>query len=775
MQGPKFLFAVENKAGQSASFVNGSTIWNSIYTPLDLTPDAWQQLSILVERNKTYFGIDISYGPPQNFYKEAASIIKSCISNFGTEYVLYLHILEQQLWLDDTTYGYYYDELFRAELDLSTYSDNGSVSCNILQGDILKYLRAKDSQVYSIDIDVDKRKTIYMDGAILKEDAQYIIQDPVDLNFRPNGNHIMGLNLVSSEQKSVLGAQATTRKNIDQTDQQGIFSSLDYCLVASGATVVTAKFDFAVTVSVVPGSGLPIIAGLRYQAGFDVFDKDGNIVNYPGGENILYTSPDTFESGLGRHVVKVTKSFQIPDGATIFPRSQLNVTNDSYANAVTFVYDNNSLETPSTPNVELKYTFRYHPTVCFGLLARDLFDYLIQAMTGGQYQAGTSSLLDDPDIQLIFSCGDALRQLRGSQIKISMKQFFSAINLVHGVGMGAIGDLLTIERKRYWVSPADPGVNLGEAATGYKLYPATDLTFSSIKIGWPNQNYNIVLGDINGKYEVCVTQVYNTPITRVSTTLDLTTTCRADMYGAEFVRMNLDGKTSVSDNSDNDPFVFHVEKTPVTSPITHTPGTIVVNGVLYSNYYRLDRSINQYVQDNNIYVNTGDPYVIAGVTYTSTVDQYLQVGLLDKDTAFNVALSPKQCMIRSHGDYIHSCLEKMDTQYLTFSQSDKNSALQIIGQPGGVDTAENADVQIGSLKASIFKPWYFEATIASPPTLASSLRNNPSRKYNLTYASIPVSGTSMKSAIEPNDNALQAYQLLLNPDVDITPFNTLYE
>lgn len=773
MQGPQFLYAVKNKAGQTASFVNSTLNWNSVYTPLDLTPDQWQQLTVLTERNKTYFGLDISFGAPQDYVKSAASILKCiCIDN-GTEYETFLEILEQRLWLDADTYGYYYDRICLAEIDLSAYVDSGKVTVPILQGEITKYLKANDSNVYAINIDVQERVGVLMDGAVLQEDAQFVIVDPVDITFKPNGNHTMGLNLVSAQQKTTLGAQSTIRQTIDQTNQAGIFASKDYCLIAAGVTRITATFDFAVTVSITPGSGLPIIAGLRYQAGFDVFDINGNIVNYPGGDNVLYTSPNTFESGLGRHVVKVTKTFDVPNGAYLFPRSQLNATNDSYANAITFVYDNLDLETPSTPNVDLQYTYRFQPTICYGLFARDLFNYLIQAMTGGQYQLGASSLLDNPDLQIVFACGDALRQLVGSQIKISMRKFFACINLVHGTGMGVVNNLLTIERKPFWLAQDDPGVDLGEAADGYKLYPATDLTFSSVKVGWPNQNYNVSLGDINGKYEICVTQLYDTPVTRVSTTLDLTTDCRADMYGGEFTRMNLDGKTSVSDNADNDVFCFHVEKE--VRRVGRFPEPITINGVTYIGLLHLNRDINQYVQDNNIYVNIGDPYVVSGVTYTATVAQYLQVGLLDKASAYNVALSPKQCLMRSHSDYLHSCLEKMDTQYLTFDSSDKNSALQIIGQPGGVDTAENANVQIGSFKAAIFKPWYFEGQIVSPRSLDNTIEDNPVRKYNLTYRMVPLSGTAMKSAIAPTDRAQQAYQLLLAPNTDITPFKTIYE
>lgn len=767
MQGPKYLYAILNAAGQCASYENNTLVWNSVFTPLEMSPDGWQEMSILVEKNKEYFGLDITYGTPQNFVISAAAILKSVVYIWGIEFETFLQILERQTYFSDTEYGYYYDQLSRCEIDLSTYVDSGSVTTNILEGGIAKYIKANRSIDYAIDIDVPNRMRVAMDGIKLKESASFIISDPVTLDFNGAGNHIMGLEMLNNEQKTTLGAQTTTR--MKEQSNALIPGTGDWILDLSDSTiptVVTAIADMAVTVAAFPGSDLPFLPQFRYFMGFRVFNKaTGALISYPDDSNLLFDSGPGLESGYGHKIIKTTISFIVPPGCIAFPVSFVNVTNDTYANGIQFTYDNNSLASSSTPNLILQYDYKFKGTFCYGLSANDLWKALIDKMTDGRY-TGNSTLLENPDLNIVFTCGDALRQLIGSQIKISVDKFFTACNLIWGTGMGIIGSEARLERKRFFVTSTTGDTQLGDF-NSRKIYPYTDCLFSSVKFGWPNQNYNVNLGDINGKYEICVTQIMSSPVTRVDTVLDLTTTVRADMYGQEFTRINLDGKTSTSDNADNDVFVQHVNNKPteILSPITGLP---------FFTIWELDRTINKYVADNNVFVKEGDTYVISGVPFISTVSQYTQVGLLDKDTAFNVALSPKQCLIRGHGDYLHSCLEKMETKYLTFASSDKVSALAI-NNPIGYSTEENGNVQILTLDAPIFQPWVFEGTVINPPKLASQLVTSPIKTYSGNYAGIPVRGTSLKSGVMPTDNAPQDYQLLLAPEVDKTPFINEYE
>lgn len=746
MQGIQFLFVLENIAGQSASFVDNTLIWNSTLTPLELSPDAYQELSIMTERNKSYFAVDITYGTPQNFVKQSAAILQTIAYMKGIEEVVYLRILEQQLWFTDTEYGYYYDQIVKCELDMGAYVDSGEVNVTMEDGDVVKYLRANESIDYAIDLDVPGRNPILMDGTKILQSASFITQDPLDFTTQVIGSHIIPLSMISYEQKQQVGAKSTVHKVRDV--DADIFATDDNVLTISGQSTVTIISDFGIT---------PIIildpAGTLYKYVAKVFNRAGQKTQ----EVVLFQT--ALGAGSGRHVIKQTNTLTVDDGSRIYLMSMTNKPNSGAGSSVIFKYD--STDTASgVANVVLQYTFRPDQTVVYGFTMKQIFEKLVDKITNGQYGV-KSTLFDNPDINVMLTCADAIRRLQGAQIKISLKKFFALSNLIYGVGMGNVGGTLTIERKRVWVSPDDPGIDIGEMGSRPKIRPATDLMFSSISVGWPNVNAADNT-DVNGRFEFNVTQVYNTPITRVSTKLDLTTTVRADASGVVTTSLNLDGKTTTSSNTDNDVFALHVEKT-----ITSFPNRI--GNTFVTRAFKLDRSINQYILDNNIYVNAGDTYNGQVVDQS----QYVQVGVIDKDSAFNVALSPKQCLVRAHGDYIRSCVERSDNKFLTFSKSDKNSALTINSPT--YPTVENGDVQLSTLDQPIFRPWIIEGPVVNPNNLSISITKNPVRKYFSSFKGIPFSGTSQKSAIIPWSNASQSYQLLLSPGVDLSPFITVYE
>ncbi len=92
----------------------------------------------------------------------------------------------------------------------------------------------------------------------------------------------------------------------------------------------------------------------------------------------------------------------------------------------------------------------------------------------------------------------------------------------------------------------------------FQVSVAEDLIYNTIKVGYPNQNYD----DINGKDEFNTTHVYNTPLTRIAKELDLTSEYRADSYGIEFTRANLAGKKTTDSGTDNDVFIIQAVEKP---------------------------------------------------------------------------------------------------------------------------------------------------------------------------------------------------------------------
>jgi hypothetical protein len=312
------------------------------------------------------------------------------------------------------------------------------------------------------------------------------------------------------------------------------------------------------------------------------------------------------------------------------------------------------------------------------------------------------------------TCGDAIRGLTGAKIKTSLRDFFTSYNSDFGIGMGMLGADLRLEEKAFWVQYTD-FIDLGEVSK-MKVSPASDLLVNNIKVGTPDQEYD----DVNGKQEFNTTHEYSAPITRVAKELNLVSVYRNDCYGIEFTRLNLDGKDTTDNDSDNDVFKIHIEDNPR------------VDG-----FYHLDRSLN------------------AGAT-----------GLLSPSTVFNLYLTPARA-IRRNGNYIRSLFYKLDSKFLKFQTTDKNSAVVA----GGI--TENADIQIATLDAPLFSCNYLEFETKVPVDILELLKANPLKAFAGTWAGFSFVGIPDKVSVQPGDNGAQTFKLLASPATDLTQLITI--
>lgn len=742
MEGRKFLYFVLNEdysmfADFSASFLS----WTSVPTPLTYTPDGWQDLSIIEEMDSKFFGLNRTYGTPQNFVEDGAGILKTVFYNLGYNAKINLLILEQQLYFSDTEYGYYYTELGLCAIDLTTYSHQSEkVVAQILEGDLKALFNAYESQQYEVPIAAPAAKNGNMSGLKLAQYANYLIQDPVDPNFRTNGNNLIGLELTSVEQKTQLGTQSIDRTRIDVNVD--IFKSGEALLSNVPIdTDFTLDADFGMTVTLAPGvTPNPTV---KYTLACRVFDKNGNIVVYPGNANLVFEVDGPNALYNHRIQVKGSVTFKILAGYSVFLWSGINVTNEGGGdNALTvfFAYDTTTSTGLDTDNnVTIQYFYIFKSTVAQFLEPLYIMQYLTGLISGGKYTAKSDfltslSTLPSSPTSLpynLYTSGDGIRGLPGAVIKTSLDDFFKILNATYNLGLGIVNNVLVIEPKEFWVTSKDPEIDLGPGSK-FQCDVWTDVLFNSIDIGSPNETYDEALGDINGKFEINMTHHYATPVTGINTILDLTTPARRDMYGAEYQRINLDGKTTSDSSADNDLFEIAFLPVPV-GPI----------GRPSLQTYQLDRTINQFV-----------------------------TGLLDADSAFNLKNSPKHCLLR-HGNYIRSVLHGMDLQKVTFTTSDKNTPM-VTTYPSGLVVDERGNIEISNFAPRIFLPYIFTDTT---PSTEASIQGDTVKKFSFSYlnGSIRARGTSLKTAVQPVDNRVQSMQLLASPDNVMTDFIDIWE
>jgi hypothetical protein len=362
------------------------------------------------------------------------------------------------------------------------------------------------------------------------------------------------------------------------------------------------------------------------------------------------------------------------------------------------------------PKLGFKVAFKnkYQSTICYGLYPYRLFEKIFEQMSNGKYFVKSAWLKSKKDV--VFFSGDSLRRLTGSVIKISLADFFKSMNFF-SCGLGVEMEKLMIEELKYFFNTSKI-IGIGQVSEA-EVTPAEDIFFNTIKSGCDKQDYD----DVNGRFEFNQLTQWTAPITKVTRELDLSTPARTDPYGMEFVRINLDGKVTTDSSSDNNTFMAAVET--VLQP---------------DGYYKLSRP-----------------------SYTIT-------GVPDPVGIFNTEFSPKRALLNNAG-LIHSVLDKLDTEKIKLTTSEKNKDL-VAGS-----VVEKDDIQIGGLASKLFLPYYFTFKTQVPINLLETMNLNPYGQVEFVWNGLKWYGYLMDGGIKPESMDVQQWKLLAAPNQDLSKFN----
>jgi hypothetical protein len=704
MQGKDFLYFLFDENNNSYYQYGDTVLLSASLKPLEFTPDGWKKIQIQNQRNGTYFAIDRSFTVPLEYVKDGAQILKHIYYNYGVEAKVYMAVCEQRLYFDATHYGFYYTLLYRGEIDLAQMKHDGAkVTVNIMEGGIVKFIKAYENTKYEIPVDVPDAVDVYMDGVELKQSAKFIIIDPSTVF---NGNHSVPISLIGDETKTlnIKGVNRVQLGGSSGSDQNNKLVQEELWFYRASTNMpISLTWDFNMTsqlaTGIAPNPAVQlslVVRNLRADgsvAGFEVLNEFNGPVNVYRKNH--FTGQKTITG--------------IEPGTSLYLFMGINIIGSSGDRAVSFFYDTNE---PFEFNIT-DATYTHPASTIKALRPAYVLQQLISKISNGTYTV-QSDYLTNAINDVVVTCGDAIRGITGAKIKTSLRDFFTSYNSHFGLGMGMLGNTLRLEQKRFWVQYTD-FIDLGEVSK-MKVSPANDLLVNNIKVGTPNQDYD----DVNGKQEFNTTHEYSAPITRVAKELNLVSVYRADCYGIEFTRLNLDGKDTTDNDSDNDVFMIQIEDNP------QTDGT-----------WKLDRFLN------------------AGVT-----------GLLSPSTVFNLYLTPARALLRN-GDYIRSLFYKLDARYLTFQTTDKNALVVA----GGI--TENADVQIASLDPALFSCNYLEFETKVPVDTLDLLKANPLKAFAGTWAGFPFVGIPDKVSVQPGDNGSQTYKLLASPTTNLLPLITI--
>lgn len=702
VQGKEWLYFLVDSLGRTAQVENGLIVFKSNYKPLRYTPDGWQDINIGWERNITKFGINRNFSLPLGFVLDGKDILDYIALNKNFDEKIFLLIQKQFLHFEATKYYYYYDKFYRGELDFTTVQgEENKTTVNIMEGSLSKQLKAYEGTNYEFPVDDAEAINVRMTGIDIRYEFAFLHTVPFgqDTSSYEINNSVAGSRqYFMSFYRSDVGTQLQniiTNDVIKQIDNSINFSDdVRYFLEAGAAVNLTATFKFSVRLRT------------QFEIGASTFrirlyNQTGAIVheffNISSGTTFNYDNP--FD-------VNATVNLSLNEGDRLFLIAFVSGTSVSTG----YLTKMEIGESVSTFN----YFSKFKTTGLKGFKPFDLYKRLIGNITGDQANAVSTLLQAHPN--LIVTSGDAIRELPGNVvIKTNLNDFFTSFNVALNAGLGIENNKVVFEDKAHFFDESDP-IHLGKVRN-FKWRWATEILANQLKIGWPNQTYD----DVNGRQEFNTTQERSSVVQRISKVLELVSVYRADSFGIEFTRINLEGKTTTDSSSDNDVFILNVDLS-----VQNEDGS-----------YNLKRIV---------------PY--------DSID-----GLLSPETVFNIEELTPARLLEMHRNWINSIFYGFEGTKLTYQTSDKNRELKTV--KGSETFDEDADFTITDTPR-LLKPMLFEFEPETLTNLVELMEENPNRCFSFEHENGNIyKGFNMKIGIAPNSLEEQAFQLISTASNDL--------
>jgi len=691
MNQKEFTYSLTNKAGLFYYVDNNIVKTTPTPTPLEYSPDGWKDQLVNYARNETYYGIFRSYTIPLKFVLDGAQILRSRLYVYGMEDVVNLVI--NRLNYDTGQYDLFYT----GEIDFSKFEDSIDVfKVNVIEGGLSKYVKAYENVAQEIPLNKDFIK-VKMDGFKFKNKLLYGVLPYTNTTgaglLTVACKHLTteGTALSIKTGESIGGGLLTTESN-------------NYWIIKNDST--TDSIDLKITAQIIYiVNFVSPTGGVGKGSVSFAFNKSlgpAPAAPYPYLDEINIFNPVITIKPSGRYEENRILNINLLPGEVLYLISH----------AYNFYpAEQTEFETLGS-EIYIESLSRFKTTTIKAKKALSVGNELIKKIADNTHSL-ESNILKNTTIAI--SCGDAIRGIENPILKTNFKDLFTSLNR----NLEIAG---SINNKKFIIEAKKTAYNntllydLGEIKDAkFDFYEP--LLANSIKLGYANQDYD----DLNGRDEFNNTSEFKAPITRVNKLYDLTAPYRADMFGVEFTRINLQGKTTTDNNSDNDVFMLDVE-------YDFTDADGIEN-------YKLRRP-----------------------SFTSIT------GLIDPQSAFNIDLSPKR-IFNKHGAWIRGMMWPLTTEKITFQTTDKNPLLKTV--QGGVTIQENADVVISDLEPNYFIPITAKFETIVPENLVDIMQSNSTGLFQFTYNGDTYKGWVIACSQKPSTDVEQQWTLLLSADNNI--------
>ena len=700
-----FRFYLQDKTG-NYYFMNGNVVdLSPTKIPLNFAPKNWDITQLDWQRGFKYHGIVRKTSTTFEFHKDSANILRSIYYNGGVNgYAKF--VIER---FNNTFAVQNYELLYDGEINFVSYrSTLYGVQCEIIEGGFLNKLESRNDTNYDIDLYTNPNQIwVKMDGINLQEICHYIAR---------TGGIIMPSNSFDIFYPfSILSTEGNVRSKYQQPDSTIPIKSVVTNITPNTVTY-NIKLNGVIDINLYSFTPVPAFLIIRITQ----MNAVGIVVATPV---IIFTSPAINSTGYNIiNVPLITTSYTLPAGHSFSISSLLVDSSGNGGTNLLWEIVDTGLDLQISADIRTKTTY----IKCLRPLY--VFSELINRISDGDTNAD-SQLLDANEDKVITSF-DSIRNLPNSKLNTNFKDFYESMNNIFNTSLSydKINDYCYLESKATVYDNSTTVLNLGEISE-FEIITHTEDLFSKLEASYKSFTYD----SVNGKDEFNTLNEFLSPLTAVSTSLNLSKTYRADMYGIEITRLNLTNKTVTDGDSDNDIAVIHIEN----SVAGQIPAGNFGAGEDYYNLYR----------DNTLTISN----------------------IYSPQTAFNIFFSPKRCLLRQ-GNYLRSLMFGNDAEFIKYQISSKNNnlGLKMVTNDGTTIIDEGADILISTLDGIIFKPTLFQFKTKVNISLDTIMNTTPYQLCSFTFKNNTYYGYFIKSSLQPAFNEAQTFRLMCAPQTDLT-------
>ena len=665
MNFPRVEFKLINRDNGSSIILNDTSGGGTFYAP----PIGWDESETVIKRSMDNYGVFTSISTDLEFVTEGASFLRLAYQSRRTEANVDLEEYRFNPHTDVkyllNTQTFDFSEYSSTETKVSIPFKTGGLNAIIQSSRKEKYELERETSLNGIPISpVEKQDVALVSREILLiSELETISNDSLTESFRMNfgsGNYReghVGIPLsINYESDDMITPQIKNQfegslteglasmvfyLNNDIKKDLHVKFNLKYTGVYRNVSDLSNDAFFRVVLETYEnGSDLDIVTSKRRTL-FEIIG-DGNIVTYFFEETTTEISFDeviTLEEGE-------SLSLQWYGGANFggaFDSGRFDVDFKDVSCKINI--DEDSVR----PNSQTQ-----------SVLMGDAGEQLLKIFTGdnSRYE---SEFFTNGDFKFCsLTLGLWIRRFFDRNIEISWDQFIDNSNSLFLMGY-------TIEKidnfEKVIHEPIDyffqkfVSVEIEKQVSQVVRYPLTEETYSSIKMGYKKPSGDNLYEEAQGLDEPNILNSYNTPIVRVENDYDKTSDFRADSYGKEFARRQLN-ETDPTKDTRYDKSIFVLD-------LKETSGDLLTERTWPDDFE---------TEPENVY---------------------------SPDTITNLRLSPLNNLLR-HGKVIRSFTNLFREDSITFNNGVGNVLLKT--QPsGGVERAENDSILINDLDFPLFE------------------------------------------------------------------------